>query len=156
MTDCPNSPRECEKCGLDNLSRHLRPHPELEAEGDGRTKRPPQRARRVKRASQMPSHCPFDNVLRHLKTNLTQHLAQFTSSLCEKWGLRTHTYFFCFFFLFLFFGRVFPCEPLKIFPCFDLRSPLPIRCYLHKNFVTGNTVIQAKRLDFQDTFEQFL
>jgi len=64
--------RFCEKSGLarlshkysgnlDNLSRHLR--------------------------SQTSSPCPFDNVLRCLRRNLTQHLAQFPSSLCEKCGL---------------------------------------------------------------------
>jgi len=47
---------------LDNLSRHLRP--------------------------QTPSPCRFDNVLRYLRTNLTQHIAQFPSSICEKSGLR--------------------------------------------------------------------
>ena len=46
---------------LDNLSRHLRP--------------------------QTPSPCRFDNVLRCLRTNLTQHLAQFPLSICEKCGL---------------------------------------------------------------------
>jgi len=46
---------------FDNLSRHLRP--------------------------QVPSPCQFDNVLRYLRTNLTQHLAQLTSRECEKCGL---------------------------------------------------------------------
>jgi len=46
---------------LDNLSRHLRP--------------------------QIPSPCRFDNVLRYLRTNLTQHLAQLHSRSCEKCGL---------------------------------------------------------------------
>ena len=46
---------------LDKMSRHLRP--------------------------QMPSSCRFDNVLRHLRTNLTQHLAQLASRFCEKCGL---------------------------------------------------------------------
>ena len=45
---------------LNNLSRHLRP--------------------------QMPASCRPDNVLSHLKTNMTQHLAPLASKFCEKCG----------------------------------------------------------------------